>query len=139
MPYVFLPEPKMPKKTKKKRKKKNPEKKLKEELKDENAGIKKDIKELQTQKQKVIAEAKKSLSGLKGIKKFAVKSKYVAKISKINRAIKEREQYMTNKFKIKNLEQKTEFEKARSELKELQDRNKIKPDEVFGTQDLFKI
>lgn len=132
MPYYYVPESKT-KSVKKRRKK------VQRVVKDEAGEVKRDITELQQKKQKVIAEAKTALSELKGIKKFAVKTKFISRIGAIDKAIKQREQFLANRFRTRDLKQRMDIAKSQEELREIQKKNAIKSEDVFGTQDLFKI
>lgn len=105
----------------------------------EREDISKDINELKKRKKELIEEATKKLKRQKGLKKFAIKVSLTSKIGSINNAIKQREQYLSNRFKVKNIRQKVEIEKAKTELQELRKKKAIKVDDILGTQDIFKI
>jgi hypothetical protein len=127
-----LGEYKMSRKNKRKNKSVAP-RNLSKSIADDSTAIKKEIEELQAKKAKIIAVAKTDLQDKKGLKKFGSKLGYSRQVIVLDKAIKEREQYLNNKFRLKNLYQQKKFNDAKKQLRAAE--TVIKPiteDDIFG-------
>jgi len=98
--------------------------------------VKDELKELEVKRSKIQEEIKQSKEGKKGFSRFAVGLGGFAKQASINKAIHEKRKVLgisagTEKarLQIQSIKQRTELEKAKSELREMQKKNQVN----FGT------
>ncbi|MFW9873018.1 MAG: hypothetical protein ACFFG0_07965 [Candidatus Thorarchaeota archaeon] len=78
--------------------------------------IDKEIPVLEGKRNKLMQEAKQKLSEKKGIGKFLTKISYGKKISEIDRAIKRRKQYGSNKVEIGLMKQRVEMNRVKKDI-----------------------